>query len=199
MPWPTIDSLLVFGERQRDAASGEERHRYPSLAELASRYGISSSLVWRYANKSKCFERRKEAHARTQARTQEKIVEKLSDERAIAASDVLGLVDDFLRSFGKALREGKVRTDSAGDLEKMIRVRELLTGGADARTELQAGLSLEAIQERHRRQRGQAERLTPELTGATRDGDAHADDTRTEERARGERGRETSRTGGGGG
>ena len=165
VPWPTIDAALVHGERQVDPKTGDEVLRYPSLAVLAERYGISRTLVWKYSQRARVYERRKEARAMVLARTDAKVIEKVSNSRAAATSDVAAIVDTFISGFRKALDEGRVRVDSASDLDRLVRLRELINGNADSRGELRGQLTLEAIQLRHRRLRGQLEGVTPELTG----------------------------------
>jgi hypothetical protein len=167
VPWPTIDAALVHGERQVDPKTGEEVLRFPSLAVLAQRYGVSRTLIWKYSHKARCFERRKEARAKTLARTDAKVIEKVSNARAAATSDVAAIVDTFISGFRKALDEGKVRVDSAADLDRLVRLRELINGNADARSEVTGGLTLDALQSRHHRLRGQVEAMTPELAGTT--------------------------------
>jgi hypothetical protein len=167
--WAAVDRLLVFGERHVDPATGLETVRYPSLVTIAERYGVSRNLIWVYSNKSKCYVRRKEARAKTLARTDEKLIEKVSEARALATSDVVGVADQFLMRFEKELREGRVKTDSAADFDRVARLRELMLGRSDSRSELHGELSLSAIQERHRRLRSRTDGLTPEVTG-TADG-----------------------------
>ena len=165
MDWAAVDRLLVFGERHVDPATGLETVRYPSLVTIAERYGVSRNLIWVYSNKSKCYVRRKEARAKTLARIDEKLIEKVSEARALATSDVVGVADQFLMRFEKELREGRVKTDSAADFDRVARLRELMLGRSDSRSELHGELSLSAIQERHRRQRSRTDGLTPEVTG----------------------------------
>lgn len=167
IPWETIDRLLVHGEVVVDPQNGQEALRFPSLAVLAKRYGISRTLVWKYANRAKCFERRKEARAKILARTDAKVIEKVSNARAAASSDVAAIVDTFILGFRKALDEGKVRVDSAADLDRLVRLKELINGNADSRNELTGGITLEALQSRHRQLRGQVEAMSPELAGTT--------------------------------
>lgn len=171
VPWPEVDRLLVHGEQVIDGKTGEERLTYPSLAVLAERYSVSRTLMWKYAHRHHCFERRKEAQVRTQARTDDKVIEKVSSARATHTVDVLGVVDQFLLSFEKDLRAGKVRTDSAADFDRLTRLREFVTGGADSRQELTGSVSLVAIQARHQRLRAQVERVPAELTGVVDDDD----------------------------
>jgi hypothetical protein len=165
VPWPAVDLALVHGERQVDPQTGDEVLRYPSLADLAERYGVSRTLLWKFARRRNCYERRKEAQLKTQARTDDKVIEKVSSARAAATSDVAAIVDTFISGFRKALDEGKIRVDSPADLDRLVRLRELVLGRPDGRSELQGQLSLEAIQLRHRRLRGQVEGLTPEIAG----------------------------------
>ena len=99
VPWPTVDKLLVHGEQVIDGKTGEERVSYPSLATLAERYGVSRTLLWKYAHRHQCFDRRKDAQARTQALTDDKVIEKLSSARATHTVDVLRVVDQFLLGF----------------------------------------------------------------------------------------------------
>jgi hypothetical protein len=170
IPWITVDKILVFGEREVDPASGGERIRYPSLAELATRYGVSRTLMWKYAHKHKVYERRRETQLKTDARTEAKVIEKLSSARANAAADVIGVIDQFMLRFQSDLLDGRVKTDSAADFDRMARLRELMSGGADARLELQGGLTLEAIQARHRAVRSQVAQLTPAIAGTAESG-----------------------------
>jgi hypothetical protein len=167
IPWETIDRLLVHGEVVTDPRTGQEALRFPSLAVLAKRYGISRTLVWKYANRAKCFERRKEARAKILARTDAKVIEKVSNARAAASSDVAAIVDTFISGFRKALDEGKVRVDSAADLDRLVRLKELINGNADSRSELAGGITLEALQSRHRQLRNHVDAMSPELAGTT--------------------------------
>jgi hypothetical protein len=177
VPWPEVDRILVHGESQVDPDTGQEVLRYPSLVELAGRYGVSRTRVWTYANKYKCYERRREAQVKTMARTDDKLIEKLSESRAIATTDVLRIVDQYLIGFEKELQEGRVKTDSAMDFDRLVRLRELLVGGADSRTEVMGGITLVALQERHRQLRAQVDGSTPALTGTGAvDAGAQADD-----------------------
>jgi hypothetical protein len=179
IPWETVDRLLVHGEVVVDPRTGQEALRFPSLAVLAKRYGISRTLIWKYSNKARCFERRKEARAKILARTDAKVIEKVSSARAAASSDVAAIVDTFISGFRKALDDGKIRFDSPADLDRLVRLRELINGNSDSRSELVGGITLEALQGRHRQLRSQLDGLSPELAGTTTqvagEGDASGD------------------------
>jgi len=51
-----------------------------------------------------------------------------------------------------------------------------MLGNADSRQEIQGGLTLDAIQERHHKLRGQIDGLTPELAGVDAGEEGDGDD-----------------------
>jgi len=165
VPWDEVDRLLVFGEVVKDAETGRETVKFPSLQDLGGRYGVSRNRVWQYASKHRCYARREEARLKTQARFEEKVVEKVAEARALATADVVAVVDDYIRGFRRAVDDGKVRFDSPADLDRLVRLKELLAGNVDSRQELRGALTLEAVQQRHQRLRAQIDALTPELSG----------------------------------
>jgi hypothetical protein len=142
IPWEEVDRLLVFGEAAKDAATGREAVRFPSLAELAEHYGVSRNRMWQYASKVRCFARREEARLKTQETYERKVIEKVASSRALATADVAGIVDSYISGFRQALDEGKVRVDSPADLDRLVRLKELLAGNADSRSELRGQLTL---------------------------------------------------------
>jgi len=163
--WDEVDRLLVFGERCVDSTTGQEAIKFPSLRELGQRLGVSAHRVWQYSNKARCYKRRAEAHLKTQARFEDKVIEKVASARALATGDLVRVTDTFISAFERELSEGRVRADSPADFDRLSRLRELLLGRSDTRSELHGELSLSAIQERHRKLRGQVEGMTPALTG----------------------------------
>jgi hypothetical protein len=52
-----IDKLLVSGEDVM-GPDGARRHRFPSFREIGGRFGVSHSLVAKYAREHNCVERR---------------------------------------------------------------------------------------------------------------------------------------------
>lgn len=165
IPWPTIDALLVHGERTMNPKTGHEVLSYPSIAVLAQRFGCSRTLIWKFSHKNRCYERRAQARLKMLERTDEKVISKLADTRARATVDVARIVDKYISGFQKALREGKVRVDSPADLDRLVRLKELLTGNADTRSEVNGQISLAAIQGRHRRMRDQGDATAAEAAG----------------------------------
>jgi hypothetical protein len=176
VPWDEVDRLLVFGERVKDDATGREAVSFPSYMELAARYGVSKSRIGQYATRAKCLKRREEAHLRERARYDQKVSERRAEARALGTEDVVRIIDGYIEGFRRAIDEGKVRFDSPADLDRLVRLKELMLGNADSRQEIQGGLTLDAIQERHRRLRGQLDALTPELAGVAAEREGDGDD-----------------------
>ena len=176
IPWDEVDRLLVHGEKVKDEGSGHETRRFPSLEEIGKRYGVSKNRIWQYASKHKCLERRKESEAREQIRYDRIVTARRAEARALGTEDVVEVVDDYIRGFKQAVTDGKVRMDSAADLDRLVRLKELMLGNADSRQEIQGGLTLDAIQERHRKLRAQVDGLTPELAGTDSDGGEESGD-----------------------
>jgi hypothetical protein len=176
VPWDEVDRLLVHGEVAKHPESGQQSVRFPSLVELGKRYGVSKNRIWQYASKHKCLERRKESQAREQIRYDQKVSERRAEARALATEDVVRVVDAYITGFENALDGGKVRFDSPADLDRLVRLKELMLGNADSRHELQGGLSLDAIQERHHKLRSQVDGLTPGVSGEVVDGAKEEDD-----------------------
>lgn len=165
VPWHEADRLLVFGEKIKDEATGREMVRYPSYTVLAERYGVSKSRIGQYATRAKCLQRRQEARLREQTKYEQKVTERRAEARALGTQDVVGIIDGYIEGFRKAVDDGKVRFDSPADLDRLVRLKELMLGNADSRQEIQGGLTLDAIQERHHRLRAQIDGMTAELAG----------------------------------
>ena len=177
VPWDEVDRLLVFGEAVTSPKTGCVATKFPSLKEVGERYGVSKNRIWQYASRHRCLERRDEAKLREQTRFDQKVTERLAEARALATADVVAVVDDYIRGFRQAVDGGKVRFDSPADLDRLVRLKELLAGNADSRQELRGGLTLEAIQARHQRARTQLDGITPEVSGevAPRDDEGGGD------------------------
>jgi hypothetical protein len=176
VPWDEVDRLLVHGEVVKDPESGQQTTRFPPLTELGTRYGVSKNRIWQYASKHKCLERRKESQAREQIRYDRIVTARRAEARALGTEDVVRIVDGYITGFEKAVQEGKVRFDSPADLDRLVRLKELMLGNADSRQELQGGLTLDAIQQRHHRLRAQIDGLTPELSGEVSNDSGEAGD-----------------------
>lgn len=165
IPWDEVDRLLVHGEKLKDDSTGHETICFPSLEQLGKRYGVSKNRIWQYASKHKCLERRKESEVREKTRYDRIVNARRAEARALGTEDVVQIIDGYIQGFRTAVDDGKVRFDSPADLDRLVRLKELMLGNADSRQEIQGGLTLDAIQERHRKLRVQEDALTPELAG----------------------------------
>lgn len=166
VPWNDVDRLLVFGETMKDEGSGNEAMRFPSFREVATRYGVSKSLVGKYATKHNCLKRREESRLREQIRFETEVVKKRAKARALSTDEEVRIIDDYLRGFDEALAEGRVRYDNPGDFNTMLRLKEFKLGRADSRQEIHGVLTLEEIQARHRRMRDELDGIDSQLSGA---------------------------------
>jgi len=165
VPWNDVDSLLVLGEMVKDEASDKEVVRFPSFREVATRYGVSKSLIGKYAAKHNCLKRREENRLREQIRFETEVVNKRAKARALSTDEEVRIIDDYLRGFDEALAEGRVRYDNPGDFNTMLRLKEFKLGRADSRQEIQGILTLEEIQARHRRMRDELDGIDVQLAG----------------------------------
>jgi hypothetical protein len=145
-----LDKLLVFGEVVPTEDGFGTSVVFPTYRDLASRFGVVPSVIADYAKSRNCQRRRAENQARVEAKTDAKLVELRAESVAVAKADALSIIDRYLVEFGKAVQEGRVRADSVTDFNSMVRLKEFLSGGADSRQEVMGGLTLEALQLRHR-------------------------------------------------
>jgi hypothetical protein len=145
-----LDRLLVFGEVVQ-TPDGAATTRFPTYRELADRYGVAVSYVAAYVKSHNCLRRRENAKMRLTYRVEDKLIEKRAEAIAVGKDDVVRLIDEFLLSFEKALKEGRVRSDNPTDVNTFVRLKEFILGGADSRQEVHAALSLESIQQRYTR------------------------------------------------
>ena len=145
-----LDKMLVFGEVVPTADGAGTSVVFPTYRDLAQRFGVVVSVIADYARTRNCQKRRAEAQARIEAKTDAKLVELRAESVAVAKADALNIIDRYLVEFGKAVQEGRVRADSVTDFNSMVRLKEFLSGGADSRQEVMGGITLEALQLRHR-------------------------------------------------
>ena len=164
VPYEELDRILVFGEVVPCEDGESTTVQYPSYRDLARRYGVSNSVIARYAKEHDCQRRREVAKGRVAAKADQKLVELRAHALAVSKDEQVRIIDGYLSAFEKALADGRVRCDNPSDFNLLCRLREFILGGADSRQEVHASLSLEVIQERHR----QLLRTRQESTPATR-------------------------------
>jgi hypothetical protein len=161
IPWAELEEAYVRSEAVRERPDGSFERTYPSIRDLADRYGVHRTLVGRRSKRYDWLGKRAALENEVQQQTQSLRAEA----RALSNNDALGVVDSYLERFRQALDEGKVRVDSVQDLNIALRLRQFLLGGADSRKEINVSVSLEVMQQRHRELREQVAVLDAELAG----------------------------------
>lgn len=149
VPYDELEKLLVHGELVPCQDGENTTVSYPSYRELATRYGVSTSLIATYSKKHDCLRRRKEAQTLTAIKADQKVIEMRAQSEAVSRCDIVRIIDRYIVAFERDLVEGKVRTSNPADFNAMLRLREFVLGGADSRQEINASLSLESLQARH--------------------------------------------------
>ena len=157
MPYEELDRILVFGEVVECEAGENATVHFPLYRRLALRCGVSRSLIAHYSRKHDRLRRREEAQTRIAAKAAQRLVELRAKAIALSRDDAVRIIDSCFVNFEKALAEGRVRFDNPGDFNTMLQLNEFILGGADSRQEIHESLSLESIQERHRRMMRQVE------------------------------------------
>lgn len=159
-----LDRLLVFGE-VTVLENGATTTVYPPYRQLAERYGVAPSVIASYAKSHNCMKRREQTATRVAVRTEEKLIELRADAIAVGEDRLVQMIDEFLLSFEKALKEGRVRSDNPTDVNTLARLKAFILGGPDSRSEVRTILSLESIQERYARMLRDQREATPEMAG----------------------------------
>ncbi len=167
VPWDEIDQLLVHGEVNDTEDGGSNIWQYPSYRDLATRHGVSHSLIARYAKNHNCLKRREAARKHTRELSDAKLVELRADQITVGRDDIIRCIDRYLVDFEEALRDGRVRCDNPSDFNTMIRLRAFAMGDADSRHEELGGITLEDMQRGHARLLATEERIrqNPAITG----------------------------------
>jgi hypothetical protein len=158
-----LDRLLVFGEIV-DAGKGKTKVSYPSYRDVAKRFDVSTTFVAEYARANNCMGRRDETAHVIEKKADALLIERRARAIALSREEELKIADAFLIKFGEAVEDGRVRCDNPADFDRIVRLKEFIRGGADSRTEVQATVSLDALQMRYlRMQKGSG--ASPEERG----------------------------------
>ncbi len=160
-PWTEIEREYVFGERVVEKHDGSFERRFPSIGELAKKYGIVRSLVGYHSKRQNWAKQRRDY----QNELTLEIRRAAATARGFSTQDGLGILDRYLEKFREAVESGHVRVDSITDFNTAMRLREFLQGGAESRQEIQGALTLEEMQARHRRLREAVAALDANLAG----------------------------------
>lgn len=161
IPWEDIEKAYVCGEVVRQLEDGTFERSYPSIRELAQKFGVHRSLVGYHSRRHNWPKQRREYQ--DQVKVELRRVQ--AKARALSTEDGLAILDAYLEKFREAVETGHVRVDSIADFNTAMRLREFLLGGADSRQEIQGSLTLQEMQDRHRRLREALATLDAELAG----------------------------------
>ena len=167
MPWDEIERLYIQGEQLRQRDDGSFERTFPSTRELAEKYGVSKSLIGYRAERFEWSRRRAEFQGQVQKETDTSCAKA----RAAEITDAVAVLDAYIERFRAALDDGRIRVDSVQDLNVAVRLKHFLLGGADSRKEVNVLVSLEVMQERHRKLREQVAAMDAELAGVVGDAD----------------------------
>jgi len=163
--WLSIEKEYLYGDpleaESNDPAIPKPRH-YPSLRELGARHGVHYSLIGRKA-KALGWAKRRESFKKALDEETDRAVAKSA---ALSTADAVGIIDTWVGRFEENLRGKRVRADSVGDLNTVLRLREFLLGNADTRTETSTAITLEAMQARFRDRRGERQQAGDALAAA---------------------------------
>jgi len=159
-----LDKLLVFGH-PRPMPDGTVSVYYPTRQEIADQLRIAASTVATHWKKHDCARRRAEARARIMARVEAQLVEETVETIAMSRERTIAVIDKYIARYEAAVEDGVARTDLASDFDRMVRLKELLTGNAESRAEVQQTLSLELAQRQHAQVLHELEQASPAELG----------------------------------
>jgi hypothetical protein len=168
-----LERLLVHGEFTT-SSDGVVEHRYLSFRELADRFGISFTLVQRFARRHNCLERRAGSGAEppptlAPAATIAASESSAADAPTTAAPTtqaMLPTIREIFVTWVRAVQAGEIRIASAGEIEKMMKIAADLDAEAQMRALIPAGVpTLEELQDLHERLLREYEATTPAERG----------------------------------
>jgi hypothetical protein len=165
--WEAIEADYVWGETISKREDGTYVRKYPTLVQIGDKHGISKSLVHYYAKKHGWEDRR----LRAISTTKEEFDKEMSKSRARETVEAMEVLDEWLLAFAENVRLKKVRADSIGDLNTVVRLKQFLKGDADSRSEQKVVVSLETLQARHRNNRGRVDEADGAYAGELGDED----------------------------
>jgi len=162
----------VEGEGIEEKNDGSFYRRYLSLRQLAKLVGVSVTTVHEWSRNDNWTLARQEFEeaARQHAEVLER--QKAAEARALESADSMALADTFINRFKANLINGKVRTDSVADFERMARLKAFLVREKDPAANKGAVVSIEELQGRHTRTRTRVHEIPAEATGVQPKGGA---------------------------
>lgn len=151
VPVAEIDRVLVHGLPTVDPDTGSLTVRFPQQPEIADMFNTTPAVVGKIWRDGDCKRRRENALDSYRAQIDRIMVDYRIECAQEARDQVIGIIDEFVQRFGEAVRMRRVRFDGPADFDRLVRLRELLVGAPDTRAEIQGHVTLEALQDRHKR------------------------------------------------
>lgn len=162
LPTEEIERVFVHGEPVLDEETGILSLKYPSQEDLVTRYNCSHFAIRRILEKGGCRERREEAMRKVREQTDIDMIKLHVDSQLTARTKVIALVDKFITKFGEKLEADKIKFEPT-DFDKLVRLREFLSGSADTRTE--NVVTLQAVQNARGKMDKSTKALPADLSG----------------------------------
>lgn len=165
--WQQVEHLFVFGEPYQ-GKDGGTYVRYPSMKELGRRFSCDESSVRTRANKRQWAERRENVRTRVEEAVTEAAIATQVDNRMAALEQAQSACDLLIGQFLGAVHEGLIKVDTTADFDRIVRLRRLISGKADSRSEQHHHIpALEELQQRRQavRQRANTEKGGLEVLG----------------------------------
>lgn len=162
-----LEQLLVHGEWITDE-HGRMCHRYPSYRDLAARFGVTKTVIHRFARRHNCLERRAGSGADVQPpkrpaaaqapATSPQAEPSDASEAAAEGADGAGsdavdarmmpTIREIFVTWVRAVQAGEIRIASAGEIEKMMRIAADLDAEAQMRALIPEGVpTLDELQD----------------------------------------------------
>ena len=156
-----LERLLIHGEL-RDREDGRVEHKYPSFRDLAGRFGVSLTTIQRFASRHNCLERRRRATGSPPSEGDPKCTPDGAPEPDVEEPRALPEARRFVRAWLRAVSDGEIRIESAGEVEKVLRIAAEFDAEAQNRAIIPKGIrTLEELQDLHERSLREYDASTP--------------------------------------
>ena len=158
--WEEVAREYVTG-RVEERADGSFERKYPSMAQIADKLRVSLSTISYHSRRGNWLERRQ----RFVLQLQSELDSEVAKSRGLTLGDVAAMTDTFISKFGKAIENDAIKRATIADLERAVKLKQWVEREAAAPSGANVGLSLEALQARHKKVREQARQLDARLAG----------------------------------
>ena len=148
LPREEIARLLVHGEPVVE--DGACTRRYPSQSELARRYNTYRQAIRRFWEDDNCEQRREDARLIYQRNLDQELVDLHVKHEVDQTKRQVSIIDRYVERFEANV--DNLRVDNVVDFDRLVRLRQTLTGGVESRTETRSTVvTLQAVQTAHQK------------------------------------------------